>query len=163
MKYQKKCECCGHIMTAYTHKLWKQQIEMLWKLIWFHLKTWRPAIISELWLTPVQYSIFAKMQYFDLIVQQLFEVPDKKMEKLCKKIGRVPTPMWYAFYTWKCPVYSRVATMNWKRLSDCHEAWDTDKEKRKMVYRRDIENEKSKTHEEYKNEKRKFRLRNLFE
>ena len=147
MKYSKKCQCCGHVVTAYTHKLWRQQIEMLWKLINFHERKWRPAIISELWLTPVQYSIFWKMKHFDLIKQEYFK-QDWKM-----KLWRIPTWTWKWFYLWKNMCPNRVASMNGETLPWNHEAWKTDDEWRKRVRRKDIEFEKSKQPVEYKEEK----------
>lgn len=157
MKYSKKCECCGSVVTAYTHKLWLQQVEMLWKIISFYHKNHRPAILSELWLTPVQYSIFSKMKHWNIVEQQMFQ-KDWKMI-----FWRVPKRKWFSFYEWQIPIENRSASMNGKTLPLDHEAWKTDKEWRRLVYRREIEAWKSKTHEEYKDEKRKFRLRNLFE
>lgn len=157
MKYQKKCECCGHVVTAYTHKLWKQQVEMLRKLIRFNDQKHRPAIISEIGLTPVQYSIFSKMKHWKFI--QTKEIHKEDWETT---MWRIATYKARQFIGWKIQVENRVASMNWKTLSPFHEAWTTDEQWRKMVYVWEISDEKSKQPEEYKKEKGSI-FRRLFE
>lgn len=66
---------------------------------------------------------------------------------------RIATDKARQFIDWRIQVENRVASMNWKTLSPFHEAWTTDEKWRKMVYVREISDEKSKQPEEYKKEK----------
>lgn len=140
MKYSKVCECCWNVVSAYTHNLNCQMVEMLWKLIQFRQEQWRPAKLGELWFRPVEYANFQKLRYFKLI----YSTED----------GREASPKWILFRTWKIQCENRSASFWNHALPLDHEAWATDKKWRKKVWIWEINSEyERKKEKEYKVEK----------
>lgn len=149
MKYSKTCECCGNIISAYTHKLNAWNVDMLEKLVLFFQKRDRPAVISELWLSPVEYSVFSKMKHFWIIKRvEWWSTDGSKIQ------GRIPTEKWIERLKWKIQIENRSASFGKETLPLDHEARQTDKIWRKLVRVRDIKADyKRKRGEEYKKEK----------
>ena len=149
MKYSKTCECCGNIISAYTHKLNAWNVDMLEKLVLFHDKNDRPAIISELGLSPVEYSVFSKMKHFWIIQRVNWGSTDGQ-----KIQGWIPTRKWIEWLQGKIQIESRSASFGKETLPLDHEARQTDKIWRKLVRVRDIKADyKRKKGDEYKKEK----------
>ena len=150
MKYSKTCECCWNVVSAYTHKLNAWNVDMLEKLVLFYQKRNRPAIISELWLSPVEYSVFSKMKHFGIIQH----VELKRALTNEKITWRIPTRKWIEWLQWKIQIENRSASFGKTTLPLDHEAWKTDKIWRKLVRVRDIKSDyKRKQPDEYKKEK----------
>ena len=140
MKYARNCECCWNTITAYTHKLNAWHVDMLWKLIQFVERNKRPAVLSELSLTPVEYSVFSKIRHFKLIFNN--------------ENWRQPTEKGLLFFQWKIQCENRSANFGKQTLSLDHEAWQTDKQGRKKVWIWDINADyKWKQRNEYQCEK----------
>ena len=150
MKYSKTCECCGNVISAYTHKLNAWNVDMLEKLVLFYQKRHRPAIISELDLSPVEYSVFGKMKHFGIIshVKQRTSVDGEEIT------WRIPTLKWIEWLQWKRQIENRSASFGKQTLPLDHEARQTDKIWRKLVRVRDIKADYKQKHgDEYKKEK----------
>lgn len=150
MKYSKTCECCWNVVSAYTHKLNAWNVIMLEKLVLFYQKRNRPAIISELDLTPVEYSVFGKMKHFWIIshVKRKTAINGEEIS------WRIPTLKWIERLQGKIQIENRSASF-WKQtLTLDHEARQTDKLWRKLVRVRDIKSDYKRKHgDEYKKEK----------
>lgn len=68
--YKNICHSCGHIDTAYSHRLNLPLLTALKKLVEFHRKFNRTLLAEEfeqLGLTYNQISNFQKLKYFDLV------------------------------------------------------------------------------------------------
>lgn len=147
MKYIKTCECCGNKIKAYTYNLNARNVEMLEKLYRFYLQKRRPANISELWLSPVEYSVFSKMKHFWIITNVIRNIKGKDIA------WRIPTLKGIERLQGKRTIESRTASF-WKQtLPLDHEARGTDKKGWKPARVREIKsNYKRKQPEEYKEE-----------
>jgi len=140
MKYTKTCECCWNKITAYTHKLNAWHVDMVEKLYNYWMKNKKPAISSELNLTPVEYSCFAKARHFGIIAEY--------------QGGWVPTRKAVAFLKWEIKIPNRVASFGNRTLPMDHEAWKTDKKGWKLVSVEEVKKDyKRKQAQEYKEEK----------
>lgn len=146
MQYQKECECCGNIITAYTHRLNTWLINALQKLVNEYKKTGLWCKIAELNLTTTQYNNFQKLQYFRLVY---------RIDGI-----RTPTEKAILFLDGKIPIYPRVATMGKDILWLDHPARQTDHSMptRKYVYEIDWN---YKRREEYQEEK-EYQVATLF-
>lgn len=126
MKYQERCESCGHIKTAYTHKLNKLLCQSLRDLIDFYERTKSACNLQrDLNLTKSQYNNFQKLQYW-LLVRRAPE-------------GWYPTEHGINFIEGRIFIPNIVATLESEVLGTWHEAWKTHKgNKPKMVSIKDI-------------------------
>ena len=150
MKYSKTCECCGNVVSAYTHKINAWNVDMLEKLVLFQRKRNRPAIISELWLSPVEYSVFSKMKHFGIIQH----VKMKRALTNEELTWRIPTQKWIDRLQGKIQIENRSASFGKQTLPLDHEARQTDKIWRKLVRVRDVKSDYKRKHgDEYKKEK----------
>ena len=150
MKYSKTCECCGNVVSAYTHKLNAWNVDMLEKLVVFYNQKHRPAIISELDLSPVEYSVFGKMKHFWIIshVKHKTAVDGEEIT------WRIPTLKWIEWLQWKRQIENRSASFGKQTLPLNHEARKTDKIWRQLVRVWEIKKDyQRKQGDEYKQEK----------
>ncbi len=142
MKYQKECECCGHVITAYSHHLNKPLVQALKQLVVWYEDTKKPANLqANLNLSKNQYNNFQKLQYFGLV---------QRTEK-----GWYPTDIGFQFIYGEISVYNKVATFGKDILGYDHEAWKKVKVKPQMVFVEDIDRDSYKTRVDYQNEKSK--------
>lgn len=112
MKYARDCDCCWHVVTAYTHKLNAWHVQMLEKLIQFCDKNKRSATLHDLNLSGVEYSVFSKIRHFKLIYST--------------EAGRRPTEKGLLFFQWKIQCENRSANFGKLTLPFDHEARQTD-------------------------------------
>lgn len=141
MKYSKTCECCGHLQAAYTHRMNRNLVSALDKLVKFYKDSGRRANISkDLDLTFNQRNNFQKLQYFKLVHRDAN--------------GWVPTSYGVSFIEGKISCADTVASFNNQTLEPGHEAWETHSKKIKMVMAGDYMDVTYKQPEEYKEEKR---------
>jgi len=149
MKYQKKCDCCGHVVTAYTHHLNKNLLSALRQLVDFYEEHRKPANLQkDLSLTKNQYNNFQKLQYFNLV------------KKISGSSSWFPTVVGINFIYGRDSVFNPVATFGDRVLPNDHEAWKTHTGAVKITNIRDIDVDSYKQKEEYRDEKRNDR--NLF-
>lgn len=141
MKYSKRCECCGHKITAFTHSVNKSMIGAFDRLVEFYLREGRSANINkELNLTHNQKCNLPKMQYYGLI------------QNLREGLW-IPTRKGLSFYYGEISILMPVATINNKVIEDDHEAWNTHSTPRRTVNIMDIEESHYKQRPEYQEEK----------
>lgn len=148
MKYVRECDCCWHIVTAYTHKLNAWHVQMLEKLIQFCEKNKKHATLNDLNLTGVEYSVFSKIRHFKLIYST--------------EAGRRPTEKGLLFFQWKIQCENRTANFGKQTLPLDHEAWQTDSKWRKKMWIWDFNaDHKWKQKGEYQSEKQS-NMKSLF-
>ena len=140
MRYQEKCECCGHIKTAFTHRLSKQLVMALRQLVDHYDKTKLPCNLQkDLDLNKNQYNNFQKLQYFYLV---------KRTD-----IGWFPTAQGMLFIKGKERSIDLVATIESKVLEYNHKAWDRSIVKPRLVAVWEIHKDSWKQRVEYQEEK----------
>ncbi len=141
MKYQEECPYCGHIKTAFTHKLNDQLVKALRQLVDFYEREKVGCNLQkDLSLTKNQYNNFQKLQYFNLALKS--------------NEGWFPSLAGISFIRGECVAWDRVATIESMILPLNHTAWDTHKGKKPvLVYIFDIDKSSWKTKEEYQAEK----------
>lgn len=140
MQYSKKCECCGHEVVAYTHKLNKSLVSALRKLVDFYEINRRKANVDkDLDLTYNQQSNFQKLRYFKLVYRD--------------SGGRIPTQKWVNFIYGSSPCENTSATLGKSILYPDHEARQTHKHPIKMLYIHDVDETQYKRKEDYAQEK----------
>lgn len=146
MKYHEKCECCGNVITAYTHNLNKPLVGALRQLVDFYQGSQIDHrvvglacnLANDLKLTHNQLANFQKLQYFGLVRDT--------------KGGWYPTQLGIDFINGVERVYSPVATFKSEVLPFSHPAWETHP-KPHVVGVKDIDETSYKQREEYANEK----------
>lgn len=140
MKYSRTCECCGSVVTAYTHKLNKWLVSWLRQLVDHYEihKSWA-NLREDLKLSITQYTNMQKLQYFKLAYRD--------------SNGRVPTQKWSNFVYWLSPCENTSATLGKSILPPDHEARATHKAPVKMMYIHDVDETQYKRREEYAQEK----------
>jgi len=147
MKYSETCECCGHKLTAYTHKLNKPLVLALAELVAFYIINGRPAKLQQdLELTKNQYNNFQKLQYFKLVHRD--------------EQGWTPTHKGTAFVKMECSCQDTVATMGKEILNGNHPAWETHAKAPRWIMADQFIEVQYKQREEYQQEK--GYSRNLF-
>jgi len=140
MKYQEICECCGSVVTAYTHNLNVPLVKALRKLVdYFEARRLACNLQDDLDLTHNQLANFQKLQYFGLVYGA--------------NGGWIPTKSGIDFIHGEVAVKNPVATMANKVLADDHKAWETHTKERTLVMVNDIDNFSYKQREEYQKEK----------
>jgi hypothetical protein len=139
MKYQKKCEHCGHAEVAYTYVLNKSLINALRQLVDFYESNKKAAALKDLNLTNSQYGNFAHLQYFGLTKP----TPE----------GWYPSNDGIAFIYGDAPTVMPVAVMKGQVLHYDHEAWATHEGKPREYFVRDINEDAYKKRPEYAAEK----------
>lgn len=140
MKYHRKCETCGHQVTAYTIRLNHGMVESLRRLVdWYDVKK-KPAQMGELQMDNSQYTNFAHLRYFGLIVKN-----DEK--------GWVPTILGTRFIYGEEKVITPVAIMDGEVLADTHEAWRTHEGERVFVDVHEVDQSAYKKRAEFAEEK----------
>jgi hypothetical protein len=140
MKFTKTCECCGHKLTAYVHKLNVPLASALIKLFEFYEVNKRRANLDkDLKLTYNQQSNFQKLKYWDLVHRN--------------KDGWIPTQRGSAFIKGEIAILNAVASMNQEMLPYYHEAWKTHKKPLRIIYINDLVEYTYKQKEDYQEEK----------
>jgi len=141
MQYKRNCNCCGHSLTAYTHRLNKPLVKALRELVDFYEDNREMANLQkDLKLTKNQYNNFQKLQYFDLV---------RRVETL----GWIPTKKGLNFVHGLEPCMTTVATFGKEILKYDHIAWQTHKGTIESKYIGDIDETSYKRRTEYKEEK----------
>lgn len=147
MKFQEVCECCGSVVTAYTHNLNVPLVKALRKLVdYFEANRVACKLQSDLELTHNQFANFQKLQYFGLVYGS--------------GSGWMPTKDGIDFIHGEISIKNPVATMANKVLPDNHPAWATHLKSRELVSIREVDETCYKKREEYGEEK--SRQNNLF-
>jgi len=140
MKYQERCECCGGVVTAYTHNLNVPLVKALRQLVDYFEANRKACNLQEsLSLTHNQLANFQKLQYFGLV----YGVRE----------GWIPTQEGIEFIHGEYSVMNPVATMANKVLPDNHKAWETHTKERYLVGVNEIDNFSYKRREDYQAEK----------
>lgn len=140
MKYQESCECCGGVVTAYTHNLNVPLVKALRKLV-DYFEEYRKACNLQkcLDLTHNQLANFQKLQYFGLVFGT--------------REGWIPTQEGVEFIHGEFTVVNPVATMGNKVIPDNHKAWETHGKERKLMSIEMIDDVSYKKREAYQSEK----------
>ena len=140
MKYTKTCECCGNMITAYSHNLNKPLVKALRQLVDYYETHRKPCNLQKhLNLSKDQYNNFQKLQYFRLVHRN--------------NDGWVPTVDGTDFILGRIRVVTPAGTFGKEILENSHEAWDTHSTPRIFVDVKDIDEESWKQREDYKQEK----------
>lgn len=140
MKYQKRCECCGHLTTAYSHKLNKPLVKALRQLVDYYEDTKCACNLQkDLDLTKNQYNNFQKLQYFKLVQHT--------------KEGWYPTNKAQLFIFGKESINNTAVTFGKNILDMTHQAWRIKKIRHKYIFIKDIDELSFKKREEYQEEK----------
>lgn len=142
MHYTKKCEHCGHVLSAYTHNLNKGQVTAFNKFMERYFEMNRPINVNtEIKLTHNQLAGFRQLKFFGLVGKA--------------EIGGhwYPTPLGVGFYYGEKRVQSPVATFNDEVLPLGHKAWETHDKAIGWVYITDLLPEHYKRRPEYMAEK----------
>lgn len=142
MKFTKKCECCNHVISAYTHNLNKGQVTAFNKFMELYFSIRRPININtEIRLTHNQLAGFRQLKFFGLVGKEGHN-------------GHwYPTTKGTNFYYGEMAIQSPVATFNDEVLPIGHEAWLTHDKPIKYVYITDLLPEHYKRRPEYMAEK----------
>jgi hypothetical protein len=141
MKYSKQCECCGHLVTAFSHNLNAPLVQAFEQLIKFYFQKRKGCNLQkDLSLTKNQYNNFQKLQYFNLVIR--------------KEDGWYPTVIGTYFFHGDVTVDVPVATFGKEILNRFHEAWRTAEKAPNPIHISQIKNYNWKGREEYKEEKR---------
>lgn len=140
MKYQNKCDHCGHAETAYTYNLNVGKVQALRKLVDLYEAKKKPIELGDMNISNSQYTNFCHLAYFKLAQH----VPGE---------GWVPTPDGIEFIYGKVYVTLPVAVMNGRVLPADHEAWKTHDSPRVDKFVWDIDNLAYKKRPEYAAEK----------
>ena len=125
MKYQKKCPCCGHIITAYTISMNKGLAETFYRFANYSINngnnglTKKDMELAGILKSHSQYTNFHNLQYFGIIHNKS---ENREVWFLTKK-GE-------AFFYGEISLLNPVAVMENVSLEDNHEAWRTHKGKR---------------------------------
>jgi hypothetical protein len=140
MNYQERCSHCGHINTAYVHKLNIPLVRALRQLVDFYENNHKGCNLQkDINLTKNQYNNFQKLQYFGLVNKTAH--------------GWFPTDLGNNFILGKEKCQDISATMESIILPLTHEAWKTNSRYPKMISVSDIDIFSYKKREEYKLEK----------
>ena len=141
MKYSKTCECCGHMVTAYSHNINAQLVHALEQVAKHYTQYSKGCNLQkDLVLTKNQYNNFQKLQYFKLVSNT--------------ETGWVPTQLGMGFMNGDNVIMNPVATFGKEILNRFHEAWDTSENKPKITHISKIRNYEWKGREAYKQERR---------
>lgn len=141
MKYSKQCECCGHLVTAYSHNINAQMVQALEQVLAYYSKKGKGCNLQkDLTLSKNQYNNFQKLQYFKLVANT--------------ETGWVPTQLGMGFINGDNVIMNPVATFGKEILDQFHEAWDTSDTKPKITHISKIKNYEYKGREAYKEERR---------
>ena len=139
MNYKKTCECCGNVVSAYTHSLNVSLVIALRKLVDQYETRVIPIPLGDLDLATSQYTNFAHLQYFHLAQN----MPD----------GWVPTKMGIQFIYGEARVMVPAGVFGKEILWHGHEAWETHTAKRAELFVYDIDAVSYKRRNEYQREK----------
>ena len=143
MKYTETCECCGHVVTAFTHSLnWGLAIAFN-KFMQKFYDVRRPINPNkELGLTHNQLANWQKLRYWDLIRQ----IDGQGLW--------IPTNTGHWFFGGTVAIPKVVATMNAERITSGHAAWETHTKDVELVKFSDLATDfKYKKRPEYQAEK----------
>lgn len=114
MKYQETCDCCGGVVTAYTHNLNLPLVKALRQLVDFFERERKACNLQkDLSLTHNQLANFQKLQYFDLVLR----VAE----------GWLPTEKGTMFIYGETSIKNPVATFKNQILPYDHIAWQSHK------------------------------------
>lgn len=139
MLYSKKCECCGHIETAYAHPLNRGLVLAFKQLCEFYLRTHQACNLArDLSLNHNQLANFQKLRYFGLVS----DTPD----------GWFPTNTGIDWFGGDISILNPAGSLSNQVLPDYHEAWKTHKA-RKAVRITDYVDLSYKQRDDYASEK----------
>ncbi len=142
MKYNKKCECCGHQITAYTISLNKSLVEAFIRFAQKFIDGGRKPITKpEIGLTNTQYTNFHNLVYFGII----YKAPDHD--------GWYLTDLGEKFYYCEESVLTPAGFMGGETLAWDHPAWATHDSPRHNVMISDISSVTYKKRPDYAREK----------
>jgi hypothetical protein len=142
--YQEKCNHCGHIKSAYSHRLNTSLVSALRKLVDEYQATLSPVLpkrLEAMGLTHCQIANFQKLQHFELI------------EMLKKGGGWLPTQKGLGFIFGNIPCVEYVISFENEILPLNHTAYYKAKKKPEYKYVWEINGIAYKKYDEYKSEK----------
>ena len=145
MKYSKKCECCGHVVTAYTLPMNEGMIRafVVFALEYTRKRTKTHTGLKkgEIGLTNTQYSNFQNLRHFGLIHQL-----DRGGVWHLTEIG-------WKFFSGQATILTPAAHMGGNTLPPDHPAWKTHPQERRRISIRDVLPEEYKQRPEFQAEK----------
>lgn len=142
MKYHEKCECCGHVISAYTMPMNEGHVKSFIKFCEMYLAGGKKGIKKgDIGLTNAQYTNFQNLRYFGIIRQN-----EKGNEWFLTQFGA-------GFYYGEDAIKSPCAYMNGNTVEDGHPAWQTHGKPRAMKMINDIYPTHYKQRPEYREEK----------
>lgn len=140
MLYNKKCDHCGHVESAYTHALNQGLVSAFKDLCEFFIKNRRGCnLASDLNLTHNQMANFQKLRHFGIVS----DTP----------AGWFPTELGAKWYRGEVRISNPAASLSNEPLPTNHAAWGTHKGKRIMVLITDYVEINYKKRDEYASEK----------
>lgn len=140
MKYQEVCDCCGSVVTAYTHCINVALVKALRQLVDYYEQEKKPCNLQKrLNLTHNQFTNFQKLQYFGLVLRTID--------------GWYPTEKGIGFIAGELSIKNPVATFKNEVLSYNHEAWKTHKAEPVDLWVNDIDQFSFKKRSDYQSEK----------
>lgn len=145
MKYSKKCECCGHTVTAYTLPMNEGMIRAFLTFAIEYTrkrtKTRTGLKKGEIGLTNTQYSNFQNLRHFDLIQQE--------------ERGGIwhLSALGWKFFAGTATILTPAAHMGGVTLAPDHPAWSTHPHERRVISIRDVLPEEYKQRPEFQAEK----------
>jgi len=140
MHYRETCDCCGGVVTAYTHNLNLPLVKALRQLVDFYEKTGKVCNLQkDLSLNYNQLANFQKLQYFDLV----FRTAE----------GWGPTEKGTMFIYGETTIKNPVATFKNVAIPYDHEAWRTHKTEPVDLSVDEVDQFSYKRREDYQKEK----------
>lgn len=142
MKYQEKCECCGHVKVAYTIPMNKSMANAFVKFADRYMENNYTGLKKgKIGLTNSQYTNFQNLRHFGIIEQ-------------AEKGGRWHlTALGREFYLNDHPIITPAGHIGGETLPPTHEAWHTHETLRQHISLSSILPERYKQREEYQEEK----------
>jgi hypothetical protein len=148
MKYSKKCECCGHVVTAYTLPLNEGMVRAFILFARKYIqavtdKSRKDHMLKkgEIGLTNTQYSNFQNLRHYGLIWQR-----ERGGAWMLTKLGS-------EFYFGTATILTPAAHMGGNTLPPDHPAWNTHPQPRRTISIRDVLPEEYKQRPEFQAEK----------
>lgn len=124
MNYRKACECCGHVVTAYTVNLNRPLVGAFVQFAEVRVRAGEPVRKSELKLGHSQYGNFQKLRHFGLI-----EKRGQRWEM---------TPLGWSFLRGSARLLNPAGQFGNSTLPEGHPAWSTHEEGRASVSIADV-------------------------
>ena len=125
MNYQEKCQCCGHVKTAYTISLNAPMAKAFCKFAEMYLEYKLPLKKGQIGLRNEQYTNFQNLRHFGIIKQ----IDNQRW---------ILTNFGENFYYGESCITEPVAHMGGETLSEIHDAWGTHRGTRTRRYIHEI-------------------------